>query len=276
MEQIIENIETEVNETENVNEETLVHVIPEIEIKENFFDFTSSNEEFLTLKLTDLGIIVEDKEKDRQKNISYESLLNALSEGVSLDTGILPVIGNNYIAIRQYLIAKDKHIIIVESSPRQRKVIYNRTGEAKDDLEFHIPFPGLLMCIVLNSVENGKFKLNKDSCRLYALKTPVYNDQTTVYRYPYTNVYADARICWGNSLESLQDSLVTISQTSGFLELFLSSQNNEDLYTSSYAPFAGENAKEMFTKMNQINDYPYETLKKYLTYKEIISLLTNN
>jgi len=276
MEQIIENIGAETTEDINSQEEMPVHVIPEIEIKENFFDFTSSNEEFLTLKLTDLGIIVEDKEKDRQKNISYQSLFNALSEGVSLDTGILPIIGDSYIAVKQYVVSKDKHIIFIESSPRQRKVVYNRTGEEKDHLEFKIPFPGLLMCVVLNCAENGIFKLNKDSCRLYALKTPVYNDQTFVYKYPYTNVYADARICWGSSLESLTDNLVSISQVAGFMEVFLSAQNNEDLYTSSSAPYAGENAKEMFTKMNETQDYPYETLKKHLTYKEIVSLLTNN
>lgn len=273
MEELTESIDPVTNEAA---QELPVHVIPEIQIKENFFDFTTTNEEFINLKLTELGIIVEDKENDKQKNISYQSLLNALSEEASLNTGILPILGDNYVAIKQYIVVKDKHILIVESSPRQRKIKYNRTGEQKDHREFVVPFPGLLMCITLKRENDNDFKIIKDASRIYALKTPVYNDQTTVYKYPYTNVYDDNRICWGNSLNFLKDNLISVNAVAGLLETFLSADNNEDLYSSSKAPHKGDSAQNMFEAMNKVSDYPYETLVKHLTYKEIVSLLINN
>jgi hypothetical protein len=274
MEQIAQDIETETNDDGDSENELPVHVIPEIEVKNNFFDFTSNGASSLTLKLTETGIVVEDK--DDQKNISYQSLLNALSDEVSLETDILPIIGTDYIALKKYVVSKNKHILFIESSPKTRTVNYSKTTEEKDRLVYNVPFPGLLFCAVLIQETSGDFKFDKEASRMFALKTPVLNEQTIVYKYPYTNVYGDCRICWGDSLSFLRNNQVIVSQVAGLLEVFLNAENNEDLYNSSYAPFKGENAKEVFDKMNGVTNYPYETLAKHMTFKEAVSLLTNN
>lgn len=276
MEQIAENIEMDVSENDESENDQPVHVIPEIDIKKNFFDFTSGESNQLTLRLTEAGIIVDDN--INQKNISYQSLLNALSDEVSLSTDVLPVIGSDYIAVKKYIVSKNKHILLVESSPKVRTIVYNKTGEEKDKLYYSIPFPGLLFCAVLTTQSNGTFKFDKDASRMYALKTPILNEQTIVYKYPYTNVYGDARICWGNSLEFLRDnSKINVSQIGGLLEVFIGSENNEDLFYSSQCPIPkAENAKQMFEKAQELKTYPYDTLVKQLTFKEVVSLLTNN
>lgn len=274
MEQIAEDIQIETNDEGDSENELPVHVIPEIEVKNNFFDFTSNGAASLTLKLTETGIVVEDKED--QKNISYQSLLNALSDEVSLETDILPIIGTDYVALKKYVVSKNKHILFIESSPKTRTINYSKTAEEKDRLTFTVPFPGLLFCAVLIQESGGGFKFDKDASRMFALKTPVINEQTIVYKYPYTNVYGDSRICWGDSLSFLRNNQVNVSQVGGLLEVFLGAENNEDLYNSSYAPYKGDNAKDVFDKMNGTVNYPYETLAKYLTFKEVVSLLTNN
>src|SRR5690606_23347123 len=86
------------------------HVVPEIEIKERFFDF-NAGKEYLELKLTQSGVRVESADKSMVKNLSYQGLVKSLSNQASLDTGFMPILGERYLAVRRYMVVKNKHFV---------------------------------------------------------------------------------------------------------------------------------------------------------------------
>lgn len=79
------------------------------------------------------------------------------------------------------------------------------------------------------------YQLNSDgmvsSMRLYAAKSnDQLNDEITVYRYPYSNVFNNGRVCWDYSD-------ITIEMLPSAAELFLSAENSSHLKDSALDVF---------------------------------------
>lgn len=264
----------EETETENTSEQT--HIVPEIEVKKKFFDFTGGKD-YMTLKLTAAGVRVESAETGKMKNVSYQGLVKSLSQQATLDTGILPVIGAEYVAVRRYMILKNRHYVFIEVSPRMRKISYAADREGREQ-KYEIPFPGLMFAAVLREDANGRTFFSMDESRMYALQSPVFNDNTKMYRYPFSNVYEDAHICWGNTLESMSRNnyQMNVMQAASLIEYFLGGENNNDLYNPRYAHRKDKNYLDNLKDLNKKPLYPSETLQEYMDFRSVVSLLTQN
>jgi hypothetical protein len=261
-----------INNEDSVEEGAVeqTHVVPEIEVKERFFDF-NAGKDYLELKLTSSGVSVESADKSMVKNLSNQGLVKSLSNQASLDTGFMPILGERYLAVRRYMVVKNKHYVFIESSPMMRNIHFQ---DGRTDKKFTIPFPGLMFAAILREDSNGNTTFLKDESRMFALRTPVYNETVALYNYPFTNVYNDFRICWGDTLHSGRTS---VQQTAGLLETFLSGINNHDLYNSANAHMRAD-ILDVFADLAKKESYPSDTLKpaRDLTFKSMVTLVTQN
>ena len=271
---------SEVETTEEESNDDQSHIVPEIEVRKRFFDFTSGADH-LTLKLAANGVRVESANKSISKNLSYQGLIKSLSNQATLDTGLLPLLGMDYIAVRRYMIVKNKHFAFIEASPKKRQILYdiNRNRDDENYAKFNVPFPGLLLCVVMVEDANGKLFLQKDSCKMFALQTPIINEKIKVFRYPFTNVYDDHKICWGTTLDYMSKTRMqmTIQQAAGLVDIFLTGINNNDLWRQSSNHMKSNDPVKVFKDLEaKYPAYPAETMTEAMSFSGVISLLTQN
>ncbi len=244
-----------------------------ITIKQKFFDFTKG-EDYLTIKLAANGARIEGK---TIKNVSYETLAKSIKNETSLDTKYLPLMGSDYIGIRRYLVSKGKHYVFVEATPSIREIGYAGSSDTEPVL-MKVPFPGILFVMTLKENSEGDLQLDSNECRLFALDGPMFNDSAVLYKYPFTNVYNDYRICWGHTLDNINVKNMNILQGAGLLHLFLTSINNEDLWSSSNYKLDNKpsSCKVLFQELEKDRTFNSKAMTKAMTAAGLISLITQN
>ena len=265
----------ELNDDEGGDEQT--HIVPEIEVKKKFFEF-AGGADHLTLKLAMNGVRIESADRSISKNVSYQGLVKSLSSQASLDTGLLPLIGDSYIAVRRYMIFKNKHFVFIEASPKKRQLVYDTSGREDNHQKFNVPFPGLLFCAVMIEDANGKLMFQKDASKMFALQSPIINEKIKVFTYPFTNVYPDNRICWGSTLDYMSKDRykVTVQQAAGLVDIFLTGINNNDLWNARANHLKSGNPTQVFKDLESKLVYPSETLLESMSFSGVVSLLTQN
>ena len=107
-----------------------------------------------------------------------------------------------------------KVVVVV---PEARRLL-NYYGES-----FEVPFPALTFLIATTA---GKVNVSK----VFAVLGQNIAPESTLYHYPYGNVYDDGKICWG---QNILDSLPSIRSVDGIVALFFGSETNDDLFKSS-------------------------------------------
>lgn len=253
---------------------------PEPTVTEDFMSYFKTNEsgtdQYVTATLTPSGVEIKDPDTNMVKNLSYQTFIKKLSDNNTLDTGIMPAIVSEGVFIRRYLTSGNKHILLIEHLPKVRTITYQRYSE-EDEIEYKIPFPPLIFAAVLKEKEDGSLKFNKDASRMYAMKTQLFGENTDLCKYPFTNVYADNRVCWGSALEYLQNTDLKIGQTAGILLSFMNSIHNNDLFDPSHTHLKDSNEiREVFESLNNQESYPVDTLERTMSLNEAVSLLMNN
>ena len=140
----------------------------------------------------------------------------------------------------------------------------------------NVPYPLIFMGLVLKEQADGS--LTYSSSKLYVSKVPVFSENTRLYKYPFSNVYSDQRICWGEMDERVRHSRYSgVLQAGGLLDEFISGINNDDLFNSNHSHRRDRRLFENFMDLSQnYEEYPYDTLQESLTVAELISLLKNN
>jgi len=286
--------EAGVSQPEEQQEQRDLSQIPPIEVEEDFLSYIEENDS-LDVKLTTAGARLN-LPNGRSKNISLKGLAKAMSDDVGVDTGFLPLLGSNYAGIRRYIQFSNKHILLLEASPGKRKVRFETrctTDTWRDEhadiytqdhdngiLEIEgVCFPTLIMAVSLEEEDSGRLKYK--TSRMYASKIPVFNDDTQLYKFPFGNVYADNRICWGEMEDEVRGHRYnSVLQAGGLLERFMSSYYNRDLFSSSNSHLADIDRNRLQNVFSSLvkdhTEYPVDTLKNAMKVNEVISLLKNN
>lgn len=247
-----------------------IFMIPEIEIKDKFFEATD-DDSYVIAKLNKHGVRLETPDGKLGKNVSYTSFAKTMLDSASLDTGYLPLLGAKYIGVRRYMQFKNKHAIFVEATPTIRAVEYDRkNGDPYQ--KFSVPFPGLLMAIIMT--ENTDGRLVHHNTKIYATVGPVINDSTDLYKFPFTNVYDDNHICWGDIKINMP---MTVLQAGSLMDTFVTSIFNNDLFRASTTPYkSATNLESVLKDLATKTTYPYDTLSKAITMGSLISQIKNN
>lgn len=265
--------------------------IPEIEVTEDISSYMSG-EDLLDVKITSVGASITGK-NGNVKNVSLKSLAKAIFDDTGVDTGFMPVLGKEYSAIKRYIQTGNKHILIMESSPGFKKVKYDRSildddnftelldsgipyFENESYFEFNIPHPYIIFCLSGKEDERGNIKYS--TSKVLTSKVPVFSEDTRLYKYPFSNVYEDYRVCWGALESNIRNrNFKNIMQFGGIVQEFFSNVYNDDLFNSRHSHIEGVRLETVFKDLHlNYNEYPTETLIEGYKMSEIISLLKNN
>lgn len=125
-----------------------------------------------------------------------------------------------------------------------RKAIFNHFGK-----DYLIPYPNLLFYF---NCKNGKLKDSK----VFSIKDETYSDKTILYNYPFSNVYESGDICWG---DSIFPKLSTMKDLENVVNIFLSSSNNNDLY-SKLKTNLNLSLDKLLTQLDSENTFPTNIL----------------
>lgn len=188
--------------------------------------------------------------RKKKENIDLYNLLQAFIEARAgqLDYQWIGELPSNY--VDGSIFRKSNNIIcakVLTLIPKGKRVFQH--------IETTFPemnVPALLFYWV---IENNR--IYKTS--VYALKEPVFNNKTTLYQYPYGNVYSSGDVCWGtidrpeiNMLKKLD-----IAET-----VFLRSITSNDLYSESYTTQKEKSLRDLLWYVNGFEEFPDEILVK--------------
>lgn len=125
---------------------------------------------------------------------------------------------------------------------------------------YNIPLPALIFKLW---VSNGNLI---NGC-VYAL-----NDESQLCRYPFTNVYNDAHICWGTCKLPVISS---VKETEQIPELFLKFPANKDLSNTETLAFAGAaDMDKLFCSLESMEEFPDKWLKAVeLNYNDFVNFI---
>ena len=119
--------------------------------------------------------------------------------------------------------------------------------------KYSIPFPSLLF---FTKVIDGRVT----KVATFAVKEEKATAKSTLYHYPFGNVYGDGRVCWGsNKLPQLKKPV----ESNIIPTLFFSAPTNSDLWSREY--FSKEGVEPVLSKvyefLNGKEEFPLSSLK---------------
>lgn len=140
-----------------------------------------------------------------------------------------PILPKNCVFFQEQ--ADGSKIVVIDVEKQQIDVDYHRThfekvGHPHMWFEFTVQFG------------------NITKCRVYAFRDPIVKPASTIYRYPFSNVFEDFHTCWPDLKDLKIDG---IHQLSSLSYLFLRSPSNDHL-------FRGKNLRELYEK-HQYRDF---------------------
>lgn len=181
------------------------------------------------------------------KFISADDFFNVFSESIKNEYST-PLLPKNCI---YYKYANGDQVFIIEKEAHRRDVLYAGT-RFKD-----VGFPKLVFGLVLRDRTVTR-------TTVAAVVDLFIHEDSPVYRYPFSNVYSNCACCWGTCRLPLIEKPY---QLSGLPELFLTQEDNDDLY--SYANASGLVYREFLEKL-QGRDFISDYLRPFGTFKDFM------
>lgn len=221
------------------------------------------------VQIFDDKILVSQKEGSFfvTRTISPDGLSQAFSCNIKFDTGFLPCREG----VVRY-IKEDSRIVLFYQTPTKQRDLIFRDGSLRKTFK-NVACPWTLFTVVMQVNAEGKYSIVDEFC--HALKGPLLLSLDTLYRFPYTNVFSDGRICWGDNRESnLQwknlAGLIT------HLELFYEAPFNSHLEDSNFhslkiqrdgTPITISTTASLFAALEGEKEFPEHILKNVASFK---------
>ena len=175
----------------------------------------------VTFRITDTNpsvkVTMVDENITTQKNIHLEELITELVSNYKISTDLLPQ------GTRLYKGAGSDYVACVEIAAKVRDFTISKykDGNKLTDEVIQIPYP---TCLFIFFIQNKKVY----ELKLFALKHPLQTiGKDKLYWFPFSNVYQDGRICWGNAGVSLKVNKPM--EMVGIINQFLGSTFNGDV-----------------------------------------------
>ncbi|AGA60076.1 hypothetical protein Theco_4076 (plasmid) [Thermobacillus composti KWC4] len=203
----------------------------------------------VVIRLREHGLPIVEEYSDGVKTgegvYTHETIAHAVLGSLEFQSVITPILPRGAIFYSEA--GKMKRYCFLEVPPHRRRALYHKA--VLED----VPFPRLVFGFEL--MERNK-KLDITSVMVGALEDQVIlNEESPVYRYPYTNVQDSFQVCWGgHKLPSIE----RISQLSTIPELFFNSPNSDCYYSS--ANNSKMSYRELVTKLKG-KSFPDKYLK---------------
>lgn len=118
-----------------------------------------------------------------------------------------------------------------------------------------IPFPNILMA---HKFKHGVLQQSLAFSCMEDIASQI-NDDTELYHYPFGNVSANGRVCWGSNRH---EKLVKISDVNLFTDKFFNSETNADLYEVGVHNTSGLTIEAFLHTLKGVNIFDDNLLSK--------------
>lgn len=222
----------------------------------------------LNIKITDdnPNAIVSTRDKDnleKFKSVPIDELISGLISDHKLSTGLLPNGtrlfsggGNNY----------NIHIEMPAKIRDMKIFRLNSDGSKKIHETIQIPYPTCTFsfCVIDKKIHD---------IRIFSTKHPIQSESDTMFMFPFSNVYADGRVCWGGvKLPGIKTPMELID----VINMFLSSDFNGDLVGTNFVTPKDYNIVDFWTFIKYVQgkkEFPSEILRATgMNFKRIITM----
>lgn len=202
--------------------------------------------------------LVNDDNQVKKKTVSVEDFIDSLANATKKQNEFIRVGKLPYGYYDAAFSVENDSFKCVTIIPKGKQTVKYK------DLVFCIPFPSLAFYF-----EVLKGNLTNSCC--YAIADTDHNDNTSLYRYPFGNVYDDGDICWGNNqIEYISN----IKKIENIITLFYCLPTNDDMYSCGKNIAVCDitlNLQGFYTKLQEMDKFPEELLIN--TSKELGMLL---
>ncbi len=216
------------------------------------------------------GIIVRFRDGNgaiQSKIVDPEDVADALAKRSKMDTGLLPRNTRYYARLANY------QLLVLELPEHICRIEY-----AGLSTPFDVPVPYLCFFIrfFLDSTTSTYRVLNTN---LYAAYGPVLDNDTSLYKFPYGNVYPNGNVCWG-SVPPIETA--SIAELSAVPNAILSSKFNGDLSAGNFIDFADpENngihislSEHLLRYLHGKTSFKYDVLLYYASFGAVLKQLS--
>lgn len=223
----------------------------------------------MTMEFCDDGLMIKYKDSNgtvQTKLVDVEEFGRALSQQLRVDTGLLP---RN---TRYFSRTATTETLVLEKPYFIGDITY---GESQ---VFTVPIPHTVYFLQFRTDSAGNRDLVNSA--LFVTRGPIANMDTPLSFFPYGNIYADGRICWGTVRLPRFPSL---SDASGIPNLLLSSNFNGDLSRNVFTPFTDEEndievnrSEHLMRYLNGKDVFPYSCLRDVGSFRATLRRYTSN
>lgn len=193
-----------------------------------------------------VNVTIKENGSSRRIRISMESFVESILESAKAEENF------------QCLGAMPPGYVTGSISPsclQKKKVVLQLPAEIRPILYYgklyNIPFPSIVFLF-----ETGKNR-NVVNSYCFAADTDPLTQESTLYEYPFGNVYSNASICWGNiSLPEID----SFSEFKKLIPLFFGAETNDDLWLSDITKSGAKTQRELIEMLSEKKVFPKEWL----------------
>lgn len=202
------------------------------------------------------------------KNLSIKTLQEVFNLNGAVETGLLPV------GCKFYSRTDSATNVFIETEPGFKQCVFYDYDE-DEEIECVIPVPRLFWHFSFLNYDNEyQFK----NASVWVLKEPITHanlDNIVLYRFPFSNVYDDGKICFGGLPSSIESQLGP-STAWLLIDLFWSREFSSDLDQDNFDAFRGDDgekvydARGLFEYLDGRKKFPYDILYEYRSLDTIL------
>lgn len=196
------------------------------------------------------------------KDISLEDFGKIVQKFTVQESDWLP---SEY-GLQKFHIGKNHNTYLIVTPAKLLSVVY---GE-----KYNIFTPVLAWFLKFRNNGKGR-EMSYSQSQLWALKSPIFTTKEQLYRAPFSNVWPDGRICWGQEEGKLK--FPTEKSLQGIPDRFFAATANSDLDESRFRTFTSKygskpemfKANHLFKEMDKrlTEDISFEENQKWLRDK---------
>lgn len=219
-----------------------------------------SREASLTLKDSHVSVEIEENGIHTSKSIGYDALSTIFEKQGDFSSPFFP---GTY-GLQKYAVSNNREYYLYIEQPRVVTCKYQVGSLSEDDYYIDeddysdsdayeeardaareryeedrnsdsqvnkFTCPILAWFIVLDKSSSGSYSV-RDTF-MYALKTPIYTGKEPLYKAPFSNVYGDGRVCWGENIIEIPQ----LKSIQGLSTLFFGAYGNTDLDENRFQSF---------------------------------------
>lgn len=192
----------------------------------------------------------------KSKNILIDDLMSALSNSLKIKEDFIPMgpLPDNLIDMKIASLKPLTAKIYLFFPEGRKRLIYETT-------RYEVVLPNILMEIDVSKdiVKDVFIHCLEKEMNLKKIRSDLFFQKITYYKYPFGNVREDGHICFGsNTMPKIEQ----VGQVCSIANLFFDAPGNSDYYTANRTNLNEGEIRRVYEFLADKDEFPYEILKE--------------